>query len=80
MPTLRAVLESLPLADLKGLADGLAIADKRKASSVIDALEALGPDHLRVLLADLTRATLKDACRALGLDDSGRESCSWSIG
>ena len=75
MPNPRDVLEKLPLESLKGLADqaGVTVADKRKASSVVDAVAALGSDHLRVLLADLPRATLKDACRALGLDDSGRE-------
>ena len=44
--------EAARLSELKGLADsaGLAIADRRKASSVADALEALDPAHLRVLL------------------------------
>ncbi len=75
MPTLRAVLEKLPIDDLKALADtaGVEVADKRKGSALADALEALDPAHLRVLLSDLPRAALKEACRALGLDDSGRE-------
>lgn len=75
MHTLRAVLEKLPLADLKAIVDsaGLEVADRRKGAAVVDALEALDPAHLRVLLNDLPRAALKDACRALGLDDSGRE-------
>ena len=34
MATPRDVLEKLPLADLKVLAEGIAIADRRKASSV----------------------------------------------
>jgi len=75
MPTPREILEKLPLAELKRLADaqGLEVADRRSARAFADALEKLGPGHLRVLLADLPRATLKDACRALGLDDSGKE-------
>lgn len=75
MPTLRAVLENLPLADLKALADaaGVEVADKRKGSALADSLKALDPAHLRVLLIDLPRAALKEVCRALGLDDSGRE-------
>ena len=55
MATPRDVLEKLPLADLKVLAEGIAIANRRKASSVIDALGALGPAHLRVPLMDLPR-------------------------
>lgn len=64
MPNPRDVLEKLPLADLKGLADsaGLDVADPRSAASFAGALEKLGVGHLEVLLASLPRAILKDVC------------------
>ena len=75
MPTLRVVLEKLPHGDLKRMADAAELngIDRRSAAPIVAALEGLGPSHVRVLLADLPRAVLKDACRALSIDDSGRE-------
>jgi hypothetical protein len=68
MPTLRAVLASLPESALATLSEAAGL--KRLD---LDALERRGAGHIKVLLTDLPRNTLKDACRALGLDDSGRE-------
>lgn len=68
MPNLREVLEKLPSEVLAGMAEEAGV-----GASDLAGLERLGAGWIKVMLADLPRAALKEACRALGLDDSGRE-------
>ena len=68
MANLRDVLEKLPAEVLAGMAESAGV-----GSPYADGLEKLGPGRVKVLLADLSRTVLKETCRELGLDDSGRE-------
>jgi type I restriction enzyme M protein len=74
MPTKRQVLDLLSRDELADLADrrALTVPDRRSKARIAEALEADGPS-LSELLADFSRARLKELCRALDLDDGGRE-------
>jgi hypothetical protein len=73
-PTTRSVLETLAKARLVELGRGFAIAVPANATKEqqIEALAAAGAVRFRDLIASLSRDELKAACRAHGLDDSGR--------
>ena len=74
MPSKRDVLEHLKRDELLAAVDrlGLAVEDRRLKGGLVDAL-AGAREGVASILADLPRARLKELCRELGLDDSGRE-------
>lgn len=74
MPTLRDILDTLDRNALIALVDQhrVAVVDRRVRAQLLDALCA-APVAPAELLASWSRDTLKHACRALGLDDGGRE-------
>ena len=71
----RRVLELLGLRDLQGLVESyeLDVGDRRVTENLVDALASSKRAKLDDILVELPRATLKDICQQLGLDDSGRE-------
>ncbi len=75
MPLKRQVLEELKRDELIAAVDRfeLPVADKRVRDLLIDALASSRTATLTAILGDLKRARLKELCRALGLDDGGRE-------
>jgi type I restriction enzyme M protein len=76
-PTPRQVLELLTRDELLDLIDhySLAVSDRRQKALLVGRLEEEGP-ALSELLAGFSRDRLKEICRALGLDDSGREKAA----
>jgi type I restriction enzyme M protein len=74
MPTKRALLDLLTRDELHRLVDTYAIivADRRLKAHLVDRVEEKGP-AVPALLGDLSRDRLKELCRALGLDDGGKE-------
>jgi type I restriction enzyme M protein len=74
MPTPRQVLDLLSRDELLALADshGVIVGDRRVKSHIADQLEASGPG-LAGMLGGLSRDRLKELCRALDLDDAGKE-------
>lgn len=75
MPTKRQVLENLSRNELLALADlhELAVEDRRVRNQLVDAAAGSRRVVLADALASLSRDRLKELCRELGLDDSGRE-------
>ncbi len=75
MPGKRRIVETLKRQDLLALADhfGLEVADRRVHDQLVDALASSTRARLPEILGRLKRATLKETCRQLELDDSGRE-------
>jgi type I restriction enzyme M protein len=75
MPSKRVVLEALKRDELLEALDlfELDVADRRVRVQLIDALSGSRKARLAELLAELPRARLKEICRALGLEDFGRE-------
>ena len=75
MPTKRAVLAELTAEELRGNVDyyELEVADRRVKAQLVDALSGSRSARVDEILGDLSRARLKELCRALGLDDSGRK-------
>lgn len=75
MPTKREVLAALGRDDLLACLDqyGLEVRDRRVKDDLVDALASSRKARIDEMLPTLSRESLKDACRALGLDDSGRE-------
>ncbi len=75
MPLKRQVLEELKRDELIAAVERfeLPAADKRVRDLLIDALASSRKATLAELLGDLKRDRLKELCRALGLDDGGRE-------
>ncbi|HOU91094.1 MAG TPA: BREX-6 system BrxE protein [Polyangiaceae bacterium] len=71
----RAVLDALSRDDLLQLLDAcdLTVPDRRRRDALVDALARAKDAHLDALLPGLSRDSLKATCRALGLDDGGRE-------
>ena len=69
----RPILDLLSRDELLRLADhhGVLVGDRRQKGHIADRLEENGP-ALPDLLVDLSRDRLKELCRALGLDDSGK--------
>jgi type I restriction enzyme M protein len=75
MRSKREVLEHLKRDELLAAVDRfeLTVEDRRLRSELVDALGSSRRADLTTILEDLPRARLKELCRALGLDDSGRE-------
>jgi type I restriction enzyme M protein len=75
MPRKRDVLETLKRDELIAAADRLdvPVRDRRVRDDLIEALTASRKAGWPGILEDLSRNRLKEICRALGLDDSGRE-------
>jgi type I restriction enzyme M protein len=77
MPTARQLLDILTRDELLQLADhhGVTVRDRRQKAHLAEQLEAQG-HALPELLADFSRDRLKELCRALGLDDGGKEKAA----
>ena len=75
MPTKRAILVQLTAKELRAGVDGheLHVEDRRVKAQLVDALAGSRKVRLGELLRDLSRNRLKELCRALDLDDSGRK-------
>jgi type I restriction enzyme M protein len=75
MPKKHDILEILKRDELLAAADRLdvSVRDRRVRDDLIDALAASRKAGLAGILEGLSRDRLKELCRALGLDDSGRE-------
>jgi type I restriction enzyme M protein len=75
MRSKREVLEHLKRDELLAVVDRfeLTVEDRRLRSELVEALGSSRRADLTTILEDLPRARLKELCRALGLDDSGRE-------
>jgi type I restriction enzyme M protein len=75
MPKKHDVLEILKRDELLAAADRLdvSVRDRRVRDDLIDALAASRQAGLAGILEGLSRDRLKELCRALDLDDSGRE-------
>ena len=71
----REILELLNADELRGLADRfeLALPDRRAKDGMVDALSRAHRVKLDEPLEEYPRARLKELCRALELDDSGKE-------
>lgn len=75
MPSKRAVLQQFKRDELLAAVDrfGLEVHDRRVRDQLVDALAGSRKAHLADILGDMSRDQLKEICRALDLDDSGRE-------
>lgn len=75
MPSKRDVLEQLKRDELLAAVDrfGLEVHDRRARAGLIEALAGSRKAALVTILEDMPRTRLKEICRALDLDDSGRE-------
>ncbi len=75
MPSKRDVLAQLGRDELVAIADrfDLAVDDRRVRDSLIAAVAASKRATLADVLPSLSRDRLKELCRALGLEDSGKE-------
>ena len=75
MPNKRAVLAHLHRDELIAVAESfeLDVADRRVKDQLIEAVAASRTATLDVILDGYKRDRLKELCRALGLDDAGRE-------
>ena len=75
MQTPHVLLDHLSRDELIALADrcALQVADRRVKAQLIEAAARLPRASLDAYLSDLARDRLKELCRALDLDDSGRE-------
>jgi type I restriction enzyme M protein len=71
----RDVLEQLKRDELVAAVDRfeLSVEDRRVKGGLVEALAASRKAGLAAILDDLSRNRLKEVCRSLGLDDSGRE-------
>ena len=71
----REILELLTADELRGLVDRfeLEVSDRRAKDGMVDALSRAHRVKLDEPLAELPRARLKELCRGLELDDSGKE-------
>jgi type I restriction enzyme M protein len=74
----RDVLEQLKRDELAALADRfeLPVQDRRSKGALVETLAGSRRAGLAAILEDLPRIRLKEICRALGLDDSGREKAA----
>lgn len=75
MPSKRTVIERLSRDELLAIVDRfeLAVADRRAKDGLVDAVASSKKATLTEILPALSRDRLKEICRALDLDDSGRE-------
>jgi type I restriction enzyme M protein len=78
MPSKRAVLEQLSRDELQAIVEqhDLSVADRRVRDHLVDAVASSKKATLAELLPTLSRDRLKELCRALELDDSGREKAA----
>ncbi len=78
MTTKRETLDLLTRDELLAAVDrfDLSIADRRAKAGLVDAVASSKKATLPEVLGDLSRDRLKELCRALGLDDSGREKAA----
>jgi type I restriction enzyme M protein len=78
MTTKRETLDLLTRDELLAAVDrfALSIPDRRAKAGIVDALASSKKATLSEVLAELSRDRLKELCRALGLDDSGREKAA----
>ena len=74
MPAKRALLSELTARELRAAIEryGLQVADRRVKTRLADALARSRKVRTAEMLQDLPRNRLKELCRALDLDDSGR--------
>jgi type I restriction enzyme M protein len=74
----REVLQFLGRDELLAIVDrfDLAVADRRAKGGLVEAVAASKKATLVEILPELSRDRLKEICRALGLDDSGREKAA----
>jgi type I restriction enzyme M protein len=74
----REVLGEFRRAELVDAIDrlGLQVADRRVVGQLVDVLAASRRARLVEVLGTLSRERLKEICRGLGLDDSGREKAA----
>ena len=75
MPSKREILDQLKRDELLAAVDqvGLEVRDRRVRGELVEALAGSRKAPLAEVLGTLPRTRLKEICRALGLDDSGRE-------
>jgi hypothetical protein len=75
MPSKRDVLDQLKRDELLDALDqaGLEVRDRRVRGELVEALASSRKAPLADILGGLSRIRLKEICRALDLDDSGRE-------
>jgi type I restriction enzyme M protein len=75
MPTKRDVLHLLTRDELISIADAFEVhvQDRRAKDRLVEAVAGSKRATLASFLPDLSRDRLKELCRALGLDDGGRE-------
>ena len=75
MPTKRAILANLTTPELRNAVDehDLHVDDRRVRVQLVDALTRSRSARIDSILLNLKRVRLKELCRALDLDDSGRE-------
>jgi type I restriction enzyme M protein len=75
MPTKRDLLGQLTRDELLTVLDdhGLTVPDRRKKDDIIEALAGSRAVRLDQALGGLPRDRLKEMCRGLGVDDSGKE-------
>jgi type I restriction enzyme M protein len=75
MPSKRAVLEHLSRDELIAIVEQfhLPVADRRVRDQLVKAVAESKKATLAEVLPELPRARLKELCRALGLDDAGKE-------
>src|SRR4051812_29018704 len=78
MPTKRDVLALLSRDELLVVADRfeLSVADRRVKDQLVDTVVSSKKAALAEVLPALSRDRLKDVCRALGLDDTGKEKAT----
>lgn len=78
MTTKREILELLTRDELLAAVDrfALSIPDRRAKAGIVEGLASSKKATLPEVLADLSRDRLKELCRALNLDDSGREKAA----
>jgi type I restriction enzyme M protein len=75
MPAKRSVIEQLTREELIAVvaAVDLAVDDKRVKANLVEAVASSKKARLEAILGDLSRERLKEICRGIGVDDSGRE-------
>lgn len=71
----REICEQLTRTELLAVVEAaeLEVADKRVVKNLVEAVAGARKVDIEAIVGDLPRDRLKDLCRALGLDDSGRE-------
>lgn len=78
MPTKRAILEHFTVDELRSVVDRfeIEIEDRRARGGIIHAIATAQTVDLEPVLAEMGRERLKELCRKVGLDDSGRDKAS----